>query len=470
MIIETLKYIHYICSMKSSSYQSLIEKYDKPIPRYTSYPTVPYWEENKPSNEEWFKRVKFKFKNTNDSKGISLYIHFPYCEKGCTYCACTKYITHNHSKEDSYIDALKKEWDNYLSLFETKPKLKELHLGGGTPTFFSPENLTEILSYIIDSSIVDKDKEFSFEADPKKTTEEHLIAMYRLGFTRLSLGVQDFDLAVQKVINRVQPFEIVKTVTDKAREIGYRSVNFDLIYGLPKQTQDSIEATIQLVKQLLPDRIAFYSYAHIPWKEKRQRGFSDSDIPMGEEKRKLYNIGHQLLTDGGYIDIGMDHFSLKSDNLYIARQNGKLHRNFMGYTTTQSEILIGLGVSAISDCGDAFVQNIKEVPEYEESLKNSEIKYIKGHFLSEVDTLHRETILDIACDREVDLNGEISNHLTEQEKLRLDSFKEEKIINIENSKLTVTKMGLTFLRNVCSVFDQKLNSSKKIKSKFSKSI
>lgn len=325
---------------------SLVRKYNQPVPRYTSYPTVPYWKE-KVDVKDWKRNIQIQLAK-HGKEGISLYIHLPFCESLCTYCGCNKKITTNHNVENEYIIAVASEWRLYKELMREKPVVRELHLGGGTPTFFSPTNLRLLLKLILKDVSVHPQHTFSIEGHPNNTTREHLQVLYELGFRRISYGVQDLDAEVQRIINRVQPFNNVKQATGMVREIGFTSVNFDLIYGLPKQTQASIEETILQTISLHPDRIAFYSYAHVPWNSKAQRLFDENDLPTAEEKIKLYRHGKHLLQKAGYIDIGMDHFALPHDELNHARISEKLHRNFMGYTVQPTTILIGLGVSAIS--------------------------------------------------------------------------------------------------------------------------
>src|SRR6185312_7041427 len=286
--------------------ENLIKKYNVQAPRYTSYPTVPYWENNL-SPGQWEKEVKKSFDKTNATEGISLYIHLPFCQSLCTYCGCTTRITVNHAVEKTYINAVLKEWGMYLDLFQNKPRIREIHLGGGTPTFFSPAHLKELLDGILLKVEVCKNAEFSFEGHPNNTTYEHLKTLHELGFTRLSLGIQDFDIKVQQIVNRVQPFENVEKVTKQARDIGYKSINFDLIYGLPLQKKSSVIDTINKVSVLKPDRIALYSYAHVPWIKPRQRKFTEKDLPEDEEKRELYETGRTMLEKEGYVEIGMDH-------------------------------------------------------------------------------------------------------------------------------------------------------------------
>lgn len=326
---------------------TLVQKYNVPGPRYTSYPTVPYWDIANFSGKKWESTLIQSFDESNSTEGISLYIHLPFCESMCTFCGCHKRITKRHEVEVPYLKTVLKEWQLYCNLFSEKPKVKELHLGGGTPTFFAPDNLEYLIKGIF--KIADKADgyEFSFEGHPNNTTKEHLQALYTVGFRRVSFGVQDYNEKVQKAIHRVQPFENVKKVTEAAREIGYTSIGHDIIFGLPHQTIVDVEETILKTKSLMPDRLAFYSYAHVPWlKGNGQRGYSDADLPTAEEKRMQYETGKKRLAEVGYEEIGMDHFALKTDSLYKAMISSELHRNFMGYTASKTQLMVGLGASS----------------------------------------------------------------------------------------------------------------------------
>jgi len=339
---------------------SLIQKYNVPGPRYTSYPTVPYWEEDLFSIEKWKQTFVQSFLESNATEGISLYIHLPFCESMCTFCGCNKRITKNHEVEHPYINAVLKEWNLYCDAFPDTPIIKEIHLGGGTPTFFSPENLERLINGIFARATKAEAHEFSFEGHPNNTSRRHLQTLFDLGFRRVSFGVQDYSETVQTAIHRIQPFHNVAKVTFWAKEIGYTSVGHDLIFGLPFQTLNDVMDTIDKTNSLQPDRLAFYSYAHVPWiKGNGQRGFKGEDLPKDDEKRKLYEEGKKRLADNGYHEIGMDHFALASDSMYDAFKNGKLHRNFMGYTASKTQLMIGLGVSSISDSWYSFAQNEK---------------------------------------------------------------------------------------------------------------
>ena len=448
----------------------LVRKYNQPVPRYTSYPTVPFWKEQI-GVDEWRQAFKAKFEEQNHINGISLYMHLPFCESLCTYCGCNKKITTNHKVEDEYLLAIEKEWVIYRRLMKQMPVIRELHLGGGTPTFFSPRNLQRLLNFILKSSITHPRHEFSIEGHPNNTTREHLKMLYNLGFRRVSYGVQDNDPEVQRIINRIQPFENVKRATEMARAIGFTSVNFDLIYGLPLQTQESIERTINQTIELRPDRIAFYSYAHVPWTSKAQRLFDESHLPSAEDKIGLYLKGKELLMKNGYVDIGMDHFALPNDELYKAWREGRLHRNFMGYTTTSTKFLLGLGVSSISDTGNAFAQNDKTLHDYYASVAENKLPIRKGYFLSEEDEAFRRYILDIICKGEVSFEEKHSSLLEQYTFPILGELEKDGLIVWDKYGLTVTPQGHNFLRNICSAFDLYLQRGvKEDKNLFSKAI
>lgn len=437
--------------------QELIAKYHVPAPRYTSYPTVPYWDNDFKGVDAWIDAVQFSYKESNTKDGISLYVHLPFCESLCTYCGCNTRITRNHKVEEPYIQTVLKEWDLYRSLFTDKPVIKEIHLGGGTPTFFSPANLEALIEGILKDSIVHPQAEFSFEAHPANTTEEHLVSLYKLGFRRLSLGIQDFDPLVQLIINRMQSYEDVRVVTDKAREIGYTSINFDLIYGLPVQTLEGLDKTISQILRLNPDRIAFYSYAHVPWIKPGQRRYTEKDLPSVELKQRLYELGREMLTGGGYVEIGMDHFALKTDSLYKAQEQGHLHRNFMGYTHQYTQLMIGLGVSSISDTGYAFAQNEKKVEDYTARVSQGLIPVFKGHHLTEEDLLFRNHILNIMCKGETTWDeSTLSNEAFVSGLNRLQTLQEDELIVIEPCQLKVLPQGQRFLRNICMALDARL--------------
>jgi oxygen-independent coproporphyrinogen-3 oxidase len=346
----------------------------------------------------------------------------------------------------------------YVRLLGKKIRIKELHLGGGTPTFFSPDNLKFLLKHIFTDSIIDANPEFSFEGHPNNTTKEHLETLYNLGFRRVSFGVQDYDEKVQRTINRIQPFKKVEAVTHAAKEIGYTSISHDLIFGLPFQTWESMSATIEKTKSLKPDRIAFYSYAHVPWiKGVGQRGFDENDLPSPELKRKLYEKGKNLLGELGYIEIGMDHFSLPTDTLYQSMLNKTLHRNFMGYSSSSTQMMIGLGMSAISDSWYAFAQNDKSVEEYTQRVERGELSIFRGHILNDEDLVIRRHILNLMCLLQTSWDDEKMN-IPEMPQIihRLQEMQDDGLITINDKHLFVTEKGRTFVRNIAMAFDLRL--------------
>ncbi|MBO6607004.1 oxygen-independent coproporphyrinogen III oxidase [Psychroserpens sp.] len=434
---------------------SLVNKYNVAGPRYTSYPTVPYWDNNSFSLKRWKESLAVSFDESNTSEGISIYIHLPFCESMCTFCGCNKRITKRHEVEMPYIKAVLKEWDLYCELLNGRPVIKELHLGGGTPTFFSAENLEYLINGITRKARLSKDYEFSFEGHPNNTTREQLQSLYDLGFRRVSFGVQDYNETVQKAINRIQPFEKVKAVTDAAREIGYTSVGHDIIFGLPFQTKSHIETTIALTKALMPDRIAFYSYAHVPWlKGNGQRGYRDEDVPNGDVKREQYEYGKALLSAAGYHEIGMDHFALQTDSLYKAMESKSLHRNFMGYTASKTQAMIGLGVSSISDSWYGFAQNVKGIEEYYHLVNQGIIPVYRGHILTPEDLIVRQHILNLMCHFETNWSDR-SLYIEELKDIvfKLHEMESDGLVTFEKHGLKITEKGRPFVRNVCMAFD-----------------
>lgn len=449
--------LQFYCFDPMKTRKELIAKYDKPVPRYTSYPTVPAWLPDSLGPEKWKEEVRTVFHKFR-RQPISLYLHLPFCEKLCTYCGCNKKITNNHKVEDPYIETLLAEWDLYLQLWTGRPLIGEIHLGGGTPTFFSPENLERLMTGILKHADVVALPQFSVEVHPVVTTPKHIEMLAKLGFRRLSAGIQDFDPEVQRLINRIQSPEQTFEVIQTAREQGFEGINVDLIYGLPRQTQASIHMTIEEVHKMRPDRIAFYSYAHVPWKSPGQRLYDEHDLPSGEEKRALYETGRALLTQYGYTEIGMDHFALPGDPLLLAAEKGMLHRNFMGYTTEPESLLIGLGASSISDTGTAFHQNEKDIRLYQQRVMAGEIPFFTGHRLSEEDKRVRQQIQDIMCSGYAE---NVLEDLSPERRQALSELELDGLVELSHSGIQVTDMGKMFLRNICSVLDRRMIISDK---------
>lgn len=447
--------------------QDLFAKYDVPAPRYTSYPTVPYWS-HPPKTEEWIALLN----KTLDEKenDWSLYLHIPFCESLCTFCGCNTSITKNHDREMPYIETLLSEWKLYL---ESSPKLKtaplkQFHFGGGSPTFLSPQNLKYLAESILKDVTLSKDFfEGGIEVDPRRTKKEHLQALREIGFNRVSLGVQDFNAETQRLIHRTQPFEQTEFMVNSARELGYESINFDLIYGLPKQTLETAREMIRLTLLLKPDRIALYSLAIVPWIKPAQKLFKDEDLPQGVEKRKLYELCRELLLEGGYVDVGMDHFALPTDGLAKSHREGTLHRNFMGYVDARTKILLGLGVSAISETPYCFHQNEKTLPVYERKIQSHQLPTHRGHILSEEDQESREQILQFMTTGVVKL---LSAEQEQDLKSFLHELEKDKIIIFKDQKMILTETGLPFLRNACMGLDRRLRGHQPQTNVFSKSL
>lgn len=437
---------------------SLVQKYNVPGPRYTSYPTVPYWEEHNFSQGAWQQTFLQAFTESNKTEGISLYIHLPFCESLCTFCGCHKRITKRHDVEQPYISALLKEWSLYSALFPEQPNIREIHIGGGTPTFFSPQNIQTLINGILENATICTKHEFSFEGHPNNTSKEHLQTLFDLGFRRVSFGVQDYSGKVQQAIHRMQPFENVQRVTEWARAIGYTSISHDLVFGLPFQTLEDVLFTINKTTTLAPDRLAFYSYAHVPWiKGNGQRGFKDEDVPRDDAKRQLYEEGKKLLAKNGYHEIGMDHFALQSDTLFFAAEKGQLHRNFMGYTASNTQLMIGLGASSISDSWYSFAQNEKDIEAYYTLLEKDTLPVVKGHFLNDEDLIIRRHILNLMCLFETNWEStamqfpELASILTQLQEMQVDG-----LIEISADRIKVNEAGKAFVRNLCMAFDLRL--------------
>ena len=449
----------------------LLEKYNVAGPRYTSYPPVPFWDQKAPNQEDWKGLLGQSFAKYG-KEGISLYIHLPYCESLCTYCGCNTRITVNHAVEEPYITGVLREWDLYCEALGEKPVLRELHLGGGTPTFFSPENLQKLVRGILRTVKIHPDLAMSLEAHPANTSLDHLRILYALGFRRLSLGIQDFDTKVQGLINRHQTFAEVIEVVDVARRIGFESINLDLLYGLPAQTEESLKATINKALLLVPDRVAFYGYAHAPWMKPAQRSFEEH-LPSPEARQSLYVAGKLMFRDAGYVEIGMDHFALPEDQLAIAAEKGELHRNFMGYTTEPTRMLIGLGVSSISDVWQGFAQNVKAVEPYLERVHRGELPIYRGHQHTEEDLIIRQHILNLMCHYETTwlqgLEGAEMEAISEAFP-RLEGLQADGLVEWDSKGIRVLPKGRPYVRNVCMALDARLYRAKPQTQLFSKTV
>jgi oxygen-independent coproporphyrinogen-3 oxidase len=448
----------------------LIAKYDVPGPRYTSYPTVPYWDAA-PGAAQWLEHIARALERSG-GEGASLYVHIPFCRSLCTFCGCNTRVTRSHSFVLPYVATLLAEMDLYLhALGRARIEIGELHLGGGTPTFLTAEELEVLLSGLSARLERRADAICSIEVDPRVTEAAQLEVLARHGFRRLSVGVQDFDPRVQEIVNRVQSEACVAAVTNTARTLGFQSVNFDLIYGLPLQTLSSIEATMDAVCRLRPDRIALYGYAHVPWIKPGQRRFTDMDVPQGEQKRQLYELGRERLEAVGYREIGLDHFALETDDLWAAQQSGRLHRNFMGYTSACAQPLIGLGVSSIGDAGDAFMQNEKDLREYQQRVQAGELPIHRGHVLDAEDQVLRRHILRLMTRFETrwDTPADRTDYLASTLE-RLAEPAADGLVVLDAAGCRVTDKGRAFLRTICMAFDARLSRRTPEKALFSRTV
>jgi len=451
------------------NFLDLSRKYDVQAPRYTSYPTVPFWSDS-PTTQEWISSVKKIMVQSQST--WSLYIHIPFCETLCTFCGCNTSITKNHSLEVPYVDRVLSELNLYL---EQVPELKEkelevLHLGGGTPTFLSSANLEKLFLGLTKNLKLSPRFEGSLEIDPRRTSEEQLVTLKKLGFNRVSLGVQDTNPSIQKIINRHQTLDETEKITQMCKRLGFESINWDLIFGLPLQTIETISDTATALLKNKPDRVALYSFALVPWIKPQQRLFKDEDLPVGEEKRKLYEAARNILIAGGYQEIGMDHFALSSDALFKSLKTSKLHRNFMGYTDQKTDLLLGLGVSAISETPDCFHQNEKVISKYEMLIDKKEIPTLRGHKLTSSDQKHRLQILDLMTKYTTQF---LDHDQFEKVKPELEVFRQDGLIEFDSKSIAIKPEGVPFVRNICMSFDERLQAVKAVteqKNMFSKSL
>jgi len=437
--------------------KALIQKYNQPGPRYTSYPPVPFWKIDQWENSAWIETIR-KGQQLPEGTAISIYVHLPYCESLCTFCGCHKYITTNHSVERPYIDSVLKEWEFIADNLAENTTISEIHLGGGTPTFFAPNELKRLIDGLTSYFPVSSDAEMGFEAHPNSTSSDHLDVLYQSGFRRVSFGIQDYDPRVQQAIHRIQSLDQVSKCHHEARQLGYTSISHDLVFGLPKQTLQGFEQTVRQTIEFKPDRLSLYSYAHVPWvKGTGQRGYDENDIPNPEEKRALYEMAKALFLEAGYLEIAMDHFALPEDELAKAYSSGTLHRNFMGYTTNNTKVLIGLGMSAISDTWFGYAQNEKDLKSYQRRIEENNHAWEKGHLLSNQDLEIRKHINQLMCQFETEIPADSHVKLEDIAKQLIPMVNDE-LVEINGNKVSVTKKGKPFVRNVCMAFDPYLKT------------
>jgi oxygen-independent coproporphyrinogen-3 oxidase len=437
-----------------------LKKYDVPGPRYTSYPTADRFVEA--FTEDTYKQALDHRRVTSKGQALSMYVHIPFCESLCFYCACNKIITKHHKRGTEYLRYLSREIDMHVAHLGADQAISQLHLGGGSPTFLSDDELSELMAMIKRSFSLPPGGEYSIEIDPRTVDEQRLKHLAELGFNRVSFGVQDFDYEVQKAVHRIQPAEQVFDLTRLAHQFKFQSVNVDLIYGLPKQTPESFATTLKQVVELKPERIALYAYAHLPERFKPQRRISQYELPTAAAKINMLSEAITTFLDAGYVYIGMDHFALPTDSLAIAKQQGRLHRNFQGYSTQADTDLIGLGVSSIGKIGATYSQNAKTLEEYYDRLDQGRFPVTRGLALSRDDLIRRSVIMAIMCHGElryesielsymVDFKEYFSHELT-----LLKEKESTGMLVMEEDGFKVTETGWFFIRAIAMVFDRYL--------------
>jgi oxygen-independent coproporphyrinogen III oxidase len=435
----------------------LIKKYDKPGPRYTSYPTAPHFN-NSFTPDKYLDEI-IRTNNEANPPDLSLYYHIPFCDTLCYFCGCNMIITHNRSRIQEYIKYLKNEIDLLRSYLSPDRKVVQLHWGGGTPTHLNPDEISDLISYITKNFKLDLNIEQGCEIDPRELTKAHLEALRSGGFNRISMGIQDFNDKVQKAVNRIQPEEMTRQVVSWVRKLGFQSINLDLMYGLPFQTLETFAKTVDAIIDISPDRIAVFNYAHVPWMKKHMELIHPEDLPAPEEKLQIFKMTIEKLTNAGYVFIGMDHFAKPNDELAIALREKKLYRNFQGYSTHAGTDLYGMGITSISQIGKSYSQNVKKEKEYFSALDDGTIPIERGYYLSDDDILRRHVITKVMCDFELDFDSIDKKFNIEFEKYfsngleGMADFVYDGLVEIKNRRLTVTQMGRLLIRNIAMNFD-----------------
>lgn len=437
--------------------EEFLARYNRPGPRYTSYPTAPVWQENFGPAD--FEAVLAEAES--DARPISLYMHLPFCESLCLFCACNVVIAKNKDMALPYLATLKREIDYVARRISRSRPVIQFHWGGGTPTYLSPAQLDDLFEHIRQRFTFAPDAEIGVEVDPRVTTSKHLATLRRLGFNRLSVGIQDFHPLVQQTVHRIQPYALTRELIEDARRLGFESINVDLIYGLPFQTAETFHETIDRVLTFSPDRVAMFSYAHVPWLKKQQGSFQKY-LPAGMEKFRIFRAGLEGFLSAGYIYIGMDHFARPTDELALAQRNRTLHRNFQGYTTKAGADLYGMGVSAISGIGTAYAQNYRDLPGYTRAVAERGLATMRGYRLTPDDLVRRAVINRLLCHavlpmREVEQEFSLTfEEYFEKELRRLEPFVADGLVRLVDGEIAATMLGRIFIRNVAMVFDSYL--------------
>jgi oxygen-independent coproporphyrinogen-3 oxidase len=452
--------------------QEILDRYNVPGPRYTSYPTAPEWSDSfGPADYEQALRQSNK---TGSPRPLSLYMHLPFCDRLCLFCGCNVVISRNHEVLVPYLEKLEWEIDQLAQRLDTSRPVVQFHWGGGTPTYLDASQLDQLFSYTRDRFGFATDAEIGVEIDPRVTREDHLQTLRRLGFNRISMGIQDFNPIVQQTVRRIQPYEQTKAVFDQCRLLAFESVNIDLIYGLPHQTPESFLDSVDKVIGLGPDRIAMFSYAHVPWM-KKQQGAIAKYLPQGMDKFRIFRAGIERFTSAGYRYIGMDHFARPDDELCLAQSNRTLHRNFQGYTTKAGADLLGFGVSSISGTDRIYAQNFRDLKDYYASIEQNTLPIMRGMKVNDDDMLRRAVISRLLCHcllPKKEIESEFKIHFDEyfaDELNRLEALQTDGLVELKADTISVTQLGRIFIRNVGMVFDKYLQKTKN-KPVFSKTL
>jgi oxygen-independent coproporphyrinogen III oxidase len=456
--------------------ESILRRFDVSGPRYTSYPTADRFVEAFGA-DDYGRALEQRTQGAivGGQRPLSLYVHIPFCESICFYCACNKVVTRHHERAAEYLAALEKEMELHAAILGANQRVSQLHLGGGTPTFLSNAELERLMAALRRSFAITPGAETSIEVDPRTVTGERLAFLARLGFNRLSFGVQDFDPQVQKAVNRIQPIDSVRELIDRARVAGFESINVDLIYGLPRQTPESFRRTVTQVNGLRPDRIALYGYAHLPQRFKPQRRIDSMQLPSPAERVTMLGNAVAGFLEAGYVYIGMDHFALPCDSLAVAKRQGRLHRNFQGYSTQPDCDLIGLGVSAIGRMGATYSQNAKTLPEYYDAVRQGRLPIERGLALTRDDLVCRAVIMALMCQGRVEFESIELAHLIDMrdyfhiELRQVETLAEQGLVELEPGAIQVTPMGWYFVRAVAMVFDRHLQADR-VRERFSRII
>jgi oxygen-independent coproporphyrinogen III oxidase len=444
-----------------SEFTALLEKYSKPGPRYTSYPTAPYFHGGF-GEDDWLRELET---SQDPARGLSLYAHIPFCDTLCYYCGCNMVATHEYDKAEAYLGFIEREMERVARLTDPRRKVRQLHWGGGTPTYLKPDDIRRLMDMMRSRFDIPADAEMGSEADPRELTREHLVALREAGFNRLSLGVQDLDERVQRAVNRVQPEAMIRQVYEWARELGFQSINMDLIVGLPHQHTDSFARTLDTVLRWGPDRFAIFGYAHVPWMKKHQKLIDEAELPSFAARLELQQLIHERLADAGYLNIGMDHYAKPEDEMVKAQREKTLWRNFQGYTTHKDCDIYAFGVSSISQTPEVYMQNEKNLKRYQEIVASGHLPVERGLRVSRDDRVRREAITRVMCDLELDTAAfgrewdiDFDSYFAEA-MAELPALAADGLVGLQPGRIVVTDLGRLFLRNIAMCFDAYLRQA-----------